>query len=105
MAVTRRRAALEPILRELAPRTPPFEFGAALDHAESSVGLRQASLEAAAWLSLVATIRHLCTDYDDLLADGYDIESARFFVRDAINERLGAWGATRRVPVDENEDP
>ncbi len=103
--MTPRRAALEPILRALAPRTPLFEFGAALDHAETSVGLRQASAEAAAWLSLVATIRHLCTDYDDLLSDGYDVESARFFVRDAINDTLEAWGATRRVPVDETEDP
>lgn len=88
---------LESALRLLAPRMPRHEFGAVIDHARSSPGLRHAAPENAAWLSLVAYIRHRLTDYDDLLAEGYDADSARFFVRDAIDEVLAQWGAARRV--------
>ena len=60
-----------------------------------------ASPEAAAWLSLVAYVRHVLTDYDELLRQGYDQDSARFFVTDAINERLAAWGVRRRLTSDD----
>jgi hypothetical protein len=89
--------ALKEALRRLAPRIPRHEAGAVIDHALSSPGLRGAAPETAAWLSLVAYVRHRLTDYDDLLAEGYDADSARFFVRDAINEVLERWGSPRRV--------
>ena len=92
-----RRAALEAALRHLAPGIPKHEFGAVLDHALDSPGLQTASIEAAAWLSLVAYVRHVLTDYDSLLAEGYDPDSARFFVLDEINGVLQLWGARRRV--------
>jgi hypothetical protein len=63
-----------------------------------SAGLRTASPEAAAWLSLVAYARHVFTSYDELLADGYDQESARFFVAGDINAVLSGWGVRRRLP-------
>jgi hypothetical protein len=88
---------LEAALRRLAPRIPRHEFGAVIDHALDSPGLRGAAPETAAWLSLVAYIRHRLTDYDALLDEGYDAESARFFVRDAIDEVLERWGAARKV--------
>src|SRR3954469_25522500 len=91
------RNALEPALRPLAPRTPRHESGPALDHARDSPGLRTASPESAAWLALVAYVRHVLTDYDELLAEGYDVESARFFVLDEINRVLAGWGVTRTV--------
>ena len=56
-----------------------------------------AAPEAAAWLSLVAYVRHRMTEYDALLADGYDQDSARFFVAGDIDEVLEAWGSPRRV--------
>jgi hypothetical protein len=93
-----RTEALEEMLRRLAPRIARHELGAVIDHARLSPGLRRAAPEAAAWLSLVAYIRHRLTEYDDLLAEGYDADSARFFVREEINRRLEAWGAIRRVP-------
>jgi hypothetical protein len=96
-----RRDAIEASIRALAPRIPRHELGAVADHALDSRGLRQASPEAAAWLSLVAYIRHVLTDYDDLLLEGYDADSARFFVREAIDEVLAGWGATRRVGEEE----
>ena len=68
-----------------------------------STGLRMAYPEEAAWLSLVAYIRHVMTDYDALLADGYDTDSARFFVVAEMNEVLAGWGAKRRVSGEEND--
>ena len=62
-----------------------------------SAGLRTASPEAAAWLSLVAYVRHTFTDYDERLEQGYDRDSARFFVADEINNVLQGWGAKRRL--------
>jgi hypothetical protein len=92
-----RREAIATALRNLAPRIPRHELGAVLDHALDSPGLQTASAEAAAWLSLVAYVRHVRTEYDVLLAEGYDIDSARFFVADEINALLESWGVRRRV--------
>lgn len=95
-----KRSEIEAALRRLAPRIPPHEFGAVVDHALDSRGLRASSPETAAWLSLVAYVRHAFTEYDDLLAQGYDQDSARFFVADAIAAVLGQWGVTRSLSAD-----
>jgi hypothetical protein len=92
-----RRGEIEAALRQLAPRIPKHEFGAVSDHAVDSPGLQRAAPDAAAWLSLVAYVRHTCTDYDALLAEGYDVESARHFVLGDINDVLADWGVRRRV--------
>ena len=92
-----RREAIESAVRILAPRIPRHEFESVTDHALGSRGLHTASPEAAAWLSLVAYIRHRLTDYDSLLDEGYDQDSARFFVLDDINAALERWGSPRRV--------
>jgi hypothetical protein len=91
------RKDIETALRRLAPEIPPHEFGAVVDHARDSRGLSQATPEAAAWLSLVAYVRHVFTDYDDLLAQGHDADSARFFVADEIEVVLSGWGVRRRL--------
>jgi len=66
-----------------------------------SRGLSSASAEAAAWLSLVAYARHVLTEYDELLDQGYDTESARFFVSEEIDQVLSGWGVRRRLrPID-----
>jgi hypothetical protein len=91
------RKDIETALRRLAPEIPAHEFGAVVDHAVDSRGLSQAYPETAAWLSLVAYVRHVFTDYDDLLAQGYDADSARFFVADEIEAVLGGWGVRRRL--------
>ena len=92
-----RRAALEAVLRRLAPNIPPHEFGAVIDHALDSVGLKSAAPEGAAWLSLVAYVRHAFTDYDALLAQGYDRDSARHFVAEEMSEVLRGWGVRREL--------
>jgi hypothetical protein len=89
------RADIEAALRHLAPRMPDHERGAVVDHALDSGGLRSAATEAAAWLSLVAYVRHTLTDYDALLDEGYDKDSARFFVADEMRDILAGWGVQR----------
>lgn len=96
-----RRIDVEAALRRLAPQLPAHEFGAVGDHAMDSAGLATASPEAAAWLSLVAYARHVFTDYDDLLAQGYDHDSARHFVIDELREVLAGWGVRRPLRDDE----
>ena len=68
-----------------------------VDHALDSRGLKASAPESAAWLSLVAYVRHAYTDYDDLLAQGYDQDSARFFVAAEMASVLAEWGAKRRL--------
>lgn len=95
-----RRDAVAAALARLAPRLPDFEAEAALDRALASPGLRRAAPETAARLALITYARHVFTDYDDLLADGYDRDSARHFVLDDLNAALAAWGA---APIHEDE--
>ena len=49
-------------------------------------------------------MRHVHTDYDALLADGYDRDAARFFVVDRINEVLTGWRATRLLDPDDPDE-
>jgi hypothetical protein len=91
------RPAIEAALRRIAPKLPPHEFGAVVDHALDSKGLRSAAPETAAWLSLVAYVRHVFTDYDELLTQGYDRDSARHFVMDDMAATLTEWGVRRTL--------
>ena len=96
-----RRTDIESALRRLAPRIPDHEFGAVIDHALDSRGLRQAAPEQAAWLSLVAYVRHVFTDYDALRDQDYDEDSARFFVAEEIQAVLQGWGVRRRLVAED----
>lgn len=95
------RSAIASALRHLAPRLPAHEFAAVVDHAMDSPGLHVASPETAAWLSLVAYARHTLTEYDELLAQGYDRDSARFFVAGELEDLLAGWGARRTLSAEE----
>ncbi len=90
-----RRTAIEAAIRNLAPHIPDYEFGAVADHAMDSAGLASASPETAAWLSMVSFIRHVLTEYDALLEEGYDQEAARHFVAADMQAVLAEWGAKR----------
>jgi hypothetical protein len=92
-----KRVAIDAALLRLAPAIPPHERMAVLDHAIDSRGLSVASPETTAWLSLVAYVRHTFTDYDELLAEGYDRDSARHFVAARMDKILQAWGVRRRL--------
>lgn len=95
-----RRSEIEAAVKRLAPKIPAHELGAVVDHALDSPGLRTAAPENAAWLSLVAYVRHVFTDYDEFLEGGYDQDSARFFVAEEMDAVLEGWGATRRIGED-----
>lgn len=99
-----RRSDIEAALERLAPAMPDHEFGVVVDRAIDSIGLATAAPETAAWLALVAYVRHVLTDYDDLLLDGYDQESARHFVLDDMSEVLKGWGVRRPVVAEDDED-
>ncbi len=92
-----RRVDIEAALRRLAPRIPSHEFAAVVDHALDSRGLRTSAPEQAAWLSLIAYVRHAFTDYDELLRQGYDQDSARFFVVSEMEVVLAEWGVTKKL--------
>ena len=89
------RKEIENALRYLAPDIPDHEFGAVADHAMDSPGLRNAAPETAAWLSMVSFIRHVLTEYDSLLEEGYEQESARHFVASDMQAVLKDWGVKR----------
>jgi hypothetical protein len=96
-----KRSEIESALRRLAPQIPPHEFAAVVDHAFDSPGLKLAAPENAAWLSLVAYVRHMFTAYDELLEEGYDQDSARFFVVSDIEAVLATWGVRRKLSGEE----
>lgn len=98
---TNRRKAIAKALTLLLPGAPYSDIEAI--RAEASER-RMADLppSIAVWLSTVAHVRHQHTEYDALLDEGYDRDSARFFVLDAINEVLTGWRATRFLEADDN---
>lgn len=102
-ARTGRQKAVARALTALLPAAP---------HADTEP-IRAAALEPkfrslpasiAVWLATVAHVRHLHTDYDELLAEGYDRESARHFVMEQVNAKLTQWRATRLLGGEEEED-
>ncbi|BAU91515.1 hypothetical protein MPPM_2910 [Methylorubrum populi] len=99
-----RRTLVTEALMRLAPRLPEFEAEAVVDRALRSPGLRGAVPENAAWLALTAFARHAFTEYDDLLDEGYDRDSARHFVLDDMNAMLAEWGCRRRVSEEADAD-
>ena len=92
-----RPQAVAEALRRLAPRLPAHEFTAVSDHLRGHAGLRGAAPETAAWLALVSYVRHVFTDYDRLLDEGYDRDSARFFVAGDMQALLEDWGVRRKL--------
>ena len=98
---TDRQRLIRKALTLLIPRAPYGDVAAIYERARAK-GLRDLAPADAAFLAIGAHVRHEWTDYDELLAEGYDAESARHFVLDEMNEVLTEWGATRLV--DGSED-
>ena len=91
------------ILLRLMPKIPIWDQDEILAHARAAPGLRHAAPETALWLSAAAFIRHVHTDYESLLEDGWGREAARHFVLPAINEILAQWGCRRRISAEEDD--
>ena len=79
----------------------PFDEANKVREMASRLHLRSIPAQKAVWLCLVAYVRHIHTDYDELLDEGYDRDSARHFVLEAINERLQRWQGTRFLQMDD----
>ena len=98
-----RRAAIAKALAVLAPAIPTFDRDSVLDRAEDSPGLRGGSPQAAAWLALTSHVRHLYSDYDQLLADGYDRDAARHFCAEMMTQVLEGWGCRNRLTTPDSD--
>jgi hypothetical protein len=85
-------------VRELFPGCPAGREVAIAEHAclkySDRVGRSAAAKsleESAVRLAVIAHIRHAETDYDALLASGYDRREARSAVEAAVSQVLGRW--------------
>lgn len=91
---TGRQKAVSKALTALLPQAPYSDIEP-IRAAANDRKLRGLPPSVAVWLATIAHIRHEHSDYDTLLKDGYDRDSARFFVVDQINAVLTNWRATR----------
>jgi len=99
---TKRQTEMAKALRALTPMIP-FNEAEEVKQLAAQRHLRALPVSVAVWLSLVAHVRHVHTDYDQLLAEGYDRDAARHFVMDDINSVLTRWQATRLLDGVETE--
>jgi hypothetical protein len=97
---TGRRRALAKALTALLPMAPYADMEAIRADA-GAVHMKTLPPSVAVWLAAVAHVRHAHTDYEKLLAEGYDRDAARFFVIDGINAVLTRWRATRLLDADD----
>jgi hypothetical protein len=96
MSGTKRQMAIRGALRALVPGIPLDEAQDILARA-GRPAMRELPPATALWLALTSHIRHRHTDYDTLLADGYDRDAARFFVAEPTDDVLTSWGCARSV--------
>lgn len=96
MSGTARQRDVRRALRALAPLIPLDEAQEVLARA-CRPALRALPPATALWLALSSHARHRHTEYDALLAEGYDRDAARFFVVEATNAALTGWGCARGV--------
>lgn len=96
---TKRQKDMRKALRVLLPRVPMADAEAILPQALAG-HLRHLPPSIALWQATTSYIRHALTDYDQLLDDGYDRDSARFFILDDMNLVLEDWGSQKRVTGD-----
>ena len=100
---TRRQKEMRKALRALLPRVPMRDAEAILTLALAG-HLRHLPPTISLWQATTSHVRHELTDYDTLLDEGYDRDSARFFVLETMNDILRSWGCNRAV-AGEEDDP
>ncbi len=102
-APTGRRRAIAKALTALLPLAPYADMEKIRTEA-GAVHMKTLPPGIAVWLATIAHIRHGHTDYEKLLAEGYDRDSARFFVIEQTNIVLTRWRATRLLDADDEEE-
>lgn len=101
-ARTGRQRALARALTALLPAAPYADMEKIRAEA-GAAHLKTLPPSIAVWLAAIAHVRHAHTDYETLLAEGYDRDSARFFVIGQINDVLTRWRATRLLDADDDD--
>ncbi len=102
IANTPRQKSIHKALRALIPLAPYADFEPIATAARSK-HMRDLTPVNGVFLATIAHIRHRYTDYDDLRDEGYDHDSARFFVADAIDEKLREWGSSQQLNREETD--
>ena len=102
-APTGRRRAIAKALTALLPLAPYADMERIRTDA-GAVHMKALPPTIAVWLATIAHVRHVHTDYEKLLAEGYDRDSARFFVIEKTNEVLTRWRATRLLEEDDEDE-
>lgn len=97
---TNRQRAIAKALTALLPMAPYADIEKIREMA-SARDRRELPASIAVWIAAITYVRHEHSSYDELLADGYDRDAARFFVVDEINETLTRWRATRLLDADD----
>jgi hypothetical protein len=98
-----RRRAIAKALTALLPMAPYADIEKIRTDA-GALHMKTLPPTIAVWLATVAHIRHMHTDYEKLLSEGYDRDSARFFVIGQTNAMLTRWRATRLLDPDDEEE-
>lgn len=99
-ASTHRQRAIAKALTALLPMAPYADIEKIREMA-SQRDRRDLPPSIAVWIATITYVRHEHSGYDALLEEGYDRDSARFFVVDEINETLTRWRATRLLDPDD----
>jgi hypothetical protein len=102
-APTGRRRAIAKALTALLPMAPYADMEKIRNDA-GAVHMKTLPPTIAVWLATIAHVRHMHTDYERLLTEGYDRDSARFFVIGQTNAMLTRWRATRLLDPDDEEE-
>jgi len=101
MKNNRRQKHVTEILRNLLPLVPLSDFNEIKQKALAG-HLRHLPPTIAARQAITSCIRHQHTDYDQLLSEGYDANSARHFVLEQMNETLEIWGSAIRLSQEDS---
>ncbi|TGQ55634.1 DUF2293 domain-containing protein [Mesorhizobium sp. M1C.F.Ca.ET.193.01.1.1] len=102
-APTGRRRAIAKALTALLPLAPYAD----MERIRADAGaahMKTLPPTIAVWLATIAHVRHSHTDYEKLLAEGYDRDSARFFVIEQTNGVLTRWRATRLLEEGDEDE-
>ncbi|QPC88238.1 DUF2293 domain-containing protein [Mesorhizobium sp. NBSH29] len=103
IANTGRKRAIAKALTALLPMAPYSDTECIRTDA-SAKHMKTLPPGIAVWLATIAHVRHQHSQYESLLGEGYDRDSARFFVVGEINRTLTRWRATRLLDPDEDEE-
>lgn len=99
---TNRQRLIAKALTALVPLAP-YADAERIRQMAAARDMRELPPSIAIWLSTITYVRHEHSSYDALLNEGYDRDSARFFVVDEINATLTKWRATRFLEPDSDE--